>query len=237
MSPEPVTVVVADDQAAVREGLVLLLGTLPGIAVAGEAADGERAVEVVAATDPQVVLMDLNMPVCDGVEATRRIRAAHPRTQVVVLTTYSDDDSIIGALQAGALGYLTKDATRAEIGRAVLAAAAGQAVLDPGVQQRLLFAATRGTPRGVPSGTPRGVPSGAEPPDGQADGDLTPRESEVLRLIATGRSNREIAKVLFVSEATVKTHVNRIFAKTGSRDRSQAVSYAYAHGYATPPPR
>jgi DNA-binding NarL/FixJ family response regulator len=222
VAPEPVTVVVADDQAAVREGLVLLLGTLPGIVVAGEAADGERAVEVVAATEPQVVLMDLNMPVCDGVEATRRIRAAHPRTQVVVLTTYSDDDSIIGALQAGALGYLTKDATRAEIGRAVLAAAAGQAVLDPGVQQRLLSAATR---------APEPPPS----PDGQADGDLTPRESEVLRLIAAGRSNREIAKALFVSEATVKTHVNRIFAKTGSRDRSQAVAYAYAHGYAPPP--
>jgi DNA-binding NarL/FixJ family response regulator len=226
VNPEPVTVVVADDQAAVREGLVLLLGTLPGIVVAGEASDGQRAVDVVAATDPQVVLMDLNMPGCDGVEATRRIRAAHPRTQVVVLTTYSDDDSIIGALQAGALGYLTKDATRAEIGRAVLAAAAGQAVLDPGVQQRLLSAAARAA-----------ALRDAEPPDDQAEGDLTPRESEVLRLIAAGRSNREIAKALFLSEATVKTHVNRIFAKTGSRDRSQAVRYAYAHGYADPPPR
>ena len=140
---EPVTVVVADDQSAVREGLVLLLGTVPGIAVIGEAEDGEAAVEAVAAKNPQVVLMDLNMPRCDGVEATRRIRASHPQTQVVVLTTYSDDESIIGALQAGALGYLTKDATRAEIGRAVLAAAAGQAVLDPAVQQRLLSAAVR----------------------------------------------------------------------------------------------
>jgi DNA-binding NarL/FixJ family response regulator len=219
-----VTVVVADDQSAVREGLVLLLGTLPGIAVAGAAADGERAVEVVAATNPQVVLMDLNMPGCDGVEATRRIRASHPRTQVVVLTTYSDDDSIIGALQAGALGYLTKDATRAEIGRAVLAAAGGQAVLDPGVQQRLLSAATRGTAQPPDSTTP-------PPPDKEG---LTPRESEVLRLIAAGKSNREIGRALFVSEATVKTHVNRIFAKTGSRDRSQAVRYAYAHGYADP---
>ena len=142
-NPEPVTVVVADDQSAVREGLVLLLGTVPGIAVTGEAEDGEAAVEIVAAKNPQVVLMDLNMPRCDGVAATRRIRASHPQTQVVVLTTYSDDESIIGALQAGALGYLTKDATRAEIGRAVLAAAAGQAVLDPEVQQRLLSAAVR----------------------------------------------------------------------------------------------
>jgi DNA-binding NarL/FixJ family response regulator len=219
---DAVTVVVADDQSAVREGLVLLLGTLPGIAVIGEAEDGEAAVEAVAAKNPQVVLMDLNMPRCDGVEATRRIRASHPRTQVVVLTTYSDDDSIIAALQAGALGYLTKDATRAEIGRAVLAAAAGQAVLDPAVQQRLLSAAVR---------APAAVPAGPA----AADDDLTPREAEVLRLIAAGKSNREIARALFVSEATVKTHVNRIFAKTGSRDRGQAVHYAYQHGYADPP--
>ena len=219
---DAVTVVVADDQSAVREGLVLLLGTLPGIAVIGEAEDGEAAVEAVATKNPQVVLMDLNMPRCDGVEATRRIRASHPRTQVVVLTTYSDDDSIIAALQAGALGYLTKDATRAEIGRAVLAAAAGQAVLDPAVQQRLLSAAVR-----APAAVPAGPASG--------DDDLTPREAEVLRLIAAGKSNREIARALFVSEATVKTHVNRIFAKTGSRDRGQAVHYAYQHGYADPP--
>jgi DNA-binding NarL/FixJ family response regulator len=215
---EPVTVVVADDQAAVREGLVLLLGTLPGISVVGQAEDGEAAVETVAATHPQVALMDLNMPRCDGVEATRRIRADHPGTKVVVLTTYSDDESILGALQAGALGYLTKDATRAEIGRAVLAAAAGQAVLDPAVQQRLLSAAVRAP---------------AAQPDHDPD-ELTPRESDVLRLIAEGKSNREIARVLYVSEATVKTHVNRIFAKTGSRDRTQAIRYAYTHGYADP---
>ena len=217
-NPEPVTVVVADAQAAVREGLVLLLGTLPCISVVGQAEDGVAAVETVAATGPQVALMDLNMPRCDGVEATRRIRAEHPGTQVVVLTTYSDDESILGALQAGALGYLTKDATRAEIGRAVLAAAAGQAVLDPAVQQRLLSAAARAP---------------AAPPDGGETG-LTPRESDVLRLIAAGRSNREIARTLFVSEATVKTHVNRIFAKTASRDRAQAIRYAYTHGYADP---
>jgi DNA-binding NarL/FixJ family response regulator len=219
---DAVTVVVADDQSAVREGLVLLLGTLPGIAVIGEAEDGEAAVEAVAAKNPRVVLMDLNMPRCDGVEATRRIRASHPQTQVVVLTTYSDDDSIIGALQAGALGYLTKDATRAEIGLSVVAAAAGQAVLDPEVQQRLLSAAVR-----APAAAPAGPAT--------ADDDLTPREAEVLRLIAAGKSNREIARALFVSEATVKTHVNRIFAKTGSRDRGQAVHYAYTRGYASPP--
>jgi DNA-binding NarL/FixJ family response regulator len=223
----PVTVVVVDDQSAVREGLVLLLGTLPGVTVAGQAADGDAAVALVAATSPQVVLMDLNMPGCDGVAATRRITAEHPSTRVVVLTTYADDESIIGALQAGALGYLTKDATRAEIGRAILAAADGQAVLDPGVQRRLLSAATRtsnapATAPAAPSGDPGGVD------------DLTPREADVLRLIAAGQSNREIARTLYVSEATVKTHVNRIFAKTRSRDRVQAMRYAYTHGYAIP---
>jgi DNA-binding NarL/FixJ family response regulator len=231
MTPEePVTVVVADDQSAVREGLVLLLGTLPGITVAGEAADGDAAVQLVATVQPQVVLMDLNMPGCDGVAATARITAEHPGTRVVVLTTYADDESIIRALQAGALGYLTKEATRAEIGRAVHAAAAGQAILDPGVQQRLLSAAARAP--GAP-GVPRapGVPGAGA---AGADDELTPREAEVLRLIAAGQSNREIARTLFVSEATVKTHVNRIFAKTGSRDRAQATRYAYTHGYADP---
>ena len=226
---DAVTVVVADDQSAVREGLVLLLGTLPGITVAGEAADGEAAVNLVAATRPQVVLMDLNMPRCDGVAATARITAEYPGTRVVVLTTYADDESIISALRAGALGYLTKDATRAEIGRAVEAAAAGQAVLDPAVQQRLLSAATRSPGPAEPQAP--GPAAGQAPPG--AD-DLTPREADVLRLIAAGQSNREIARTLFVSEATVKTHVNRIFAKTGSRDRAQAIRYAYTHGYADP---
>ncbi|HMD92435.1 MAG TPA: response regulator transcription factor [Trebonia sp.] len=220
---EPVTVVVADDQSAVREGLVLLLGTLPGITVAGEAADGEAAVDLVAKAHPQVVLMDLNMPGTGGVAATARITAEHPGTRVVILTTYADDESIIGALRAGALGYLTKDATRAEIGRAIQAAAAGQAVLDPGVQQRLLSAAAR-----APE-TPAAAPGAA-----RSDDELTPREAEVLKLIAAGQSNREIARTLFVSEATVKTHVNRIFAKTGSRDRAQAIRYAYTRGYADP---
>jgi DNA-binding NarL/FixJ family response regulator len=224
---DAVTVVVADDQSAVREGLVLLLGTLPGIVVAGQAADGQTAVELVAAVHPQVALMDLNMPGCSGVEATRRITAEHPDTRVVVLTTYADDESIIGALQAGALGYLTKDATRAEIGRAVVAAAAGQAVLDPGVQQRLLSAAARAAQAASPAAPESG---GAAAPGA----DLTPREAEVLRLIAAGQTNREIARSLFVTEATVKTHVNRIFAKTGARDRVQAMRYAYTHGYADP---
>jgi DNA-binding NarL/FixJ family response regulator len=229
---EKVSVIVADDQSAVREGLVLLLGTLHGITVAGQAADGNAAVDLVATTNPQVVLMDLNMPGCDGVTATRRITAEYPQTRVVVLTTYADDESIIGALQAGALGYLTKDATRAEIERAVLAAAAGQAVLDRGVQQRLISAASRAAGIGVPGET---AATDDGDPLGGAAGELTPREAEVLRLIAAGKSNREIARELFVSEATVKTHVNRIFTKTESRDRMQAMRYAYTHGYASPP--
>jgi DNA-binding NarL/FixJ family response regulator len=234
MPGEQVTVVVADDQSAVREGLVLLLGTLPGIAVVGQAADGAAAVELAATARPQVVLMDLNMPGCDGVTATARITAEYPGTRVVVLTTYADDESIIGALRAGALGYLTKDASRSEIGRAIAAAAAGQAILDPSVQQRLLNAAVRAPEA---PGAPAGPPSGAQAAAGPAPadpGELTPREADVLRLIAAGLSNREIARSLFVSEATVKTHVNRIFAKTGSRDRAQAIRYAYTHGYAVP---
>ena len=210
-------VVVVDDQTIVREGLVTLLETMPGVEVVGAAADGEEAIAVVAETAPDVVLMDLRMPRMDGVEATRRIRADHPGSQIVVLTTYADDDSIMGALTAGALGYLTKDAGREHIARALEAAASGQAVLDPDVQLRLVSRAA----------TP---PSGAV---GVAPDGLTPREAEVLVLIAEGKSNLEIASQLYVSEATVKTHVNRIFMKTGSRDRAQAVAYAHRHGLAT----
>jgi DNA-binding NarL/FixJ family response regulator len=208
-------VVVADDQTVVREGLVTLLGTMAGIDVVGAAADGEEALSLVAELAPDVALMDLRMPRLDGVEATKRIRAEHPDTQVVVLTTYADDESIISALRAGAIGYLTKDAGRDHIGRALEAAALGQAVLDPAVQARLVEVAS--LPGSAAEG--RSLPAG-----------LTEREGEVLRLIAAGRSNAEIASELFVSEATVKTHVNRIFAKTGSRDRSQAVAFAHRRG-------
>jgi DNA-binding NarL/FixJ family response regulator len=210
-----VRVVVADDQTVVREGLVTLLETMTGIEVVGSAADGEEAISLVAELAPDVVLMDLRMPRLGGVEATKRIRAQYPETQVVVLTTYADDESIVGALQAGAIGYLTKDAGRDHISRALEAAAAGQAVLDPAVQARLVDVATL---QGTSS-------ERTHLPDG-----LTEREAEVLRLIAAGRSNAEIGRDLFVSEATVKTHVNRIFAKTGSRDRSQAVAYAHRRG-------
>jgi DNA-binding NarL/FixJ family response regulator len=213
-----VRVVVVDDQSAIREGLALLIEALPGITVVGQAPDGLVAAEVVAETTPDVVLMDLAMPRCDGVTATRRIRDDHPGTQVVVLSTYADEDSILRALDAGALGYLTKSATRDEIGRAVHAAAAGQAVLDSEVQRRLVAAAVK-------------APA---PPEPESPGELTARETDVLRLLAAGQTNREIARALFVGEATVKTHINRIYAKTASRDRAQAIRYAYTHGYVVP---
>ena len=216
----PVRVLVVDDQALVREGLMTLLEAVPDIAPVAAAADGEEAVALASRHRPDVVLMDLRMPRLDGVEATRRIREAQPDTEIVVLTTHADDDSILDALRAGARGYLTKDAGIVEISRAVHAAADHQALLDPVVQSRLIAAAGAGATR-------RPAPPPASLPD-----ELTPREAEVLSLVARGLSNGEIAEVLVVSEATVKTHINHVFAKIGARDRAQAVHYAYTHGLA-----
>ncbi|MFE9859660.1 response regulator [Streptomyces sp. NPDC005780] len=216
-------VVVADDQSVVREGIVMLLGLLPGIEVVGSAKDGEEAVALVAEHAPDVVLMDLRMPRCDGVEATRRIRTEFPGTQVVVLTTFDDDDSLFPALRAGARGYLTKDAGGDEIVRAVQAVLSGEAGLSPAIQRRLLEQVTEGP-------LPRAVSDVPELPDG-----MTPREAEVLVLIADGMSNAEIARSLHISQATVKSHINNLFAKAGLRDRAQAVRYAYVRRIAQPP--
>ena len=205
------TVVLADDQRVIREGLATLLGLLPDIEVLGTASDGEEAITLVERLRPDVVLMDLRMPRCDGVAATRRLREQGSTTHVVVLTTYADDRSVVEALRAGARGFLTKDAGAEEIQRAIAAVVRGDAAIDPAVQHHLVDA----------------VAGAPELPDG-----LTPREAEVLTLIAQGLSNGEIAARLFVSEATVKSHVNHLFAKTGVRDRAQAVSYAYRHGLA-----
>ncbi|MFJ4786744.1 response regulator [Streptomyces sp. NPDC088794] len=215
-------VVVADDQTVVREGIVMLLGLLPGIEVVGAAGDGDEAVKLVAELAPDVVLMDLRMPRCDGVEATRRIRAEHPGTQVVVLTTFADDESLFPALRAGARGYLTKDAGGDEIVRAVHNVLSGDAGLSPSIQRRLL--------ERLSEPEPQPVEGPGEPPDG-----LTARETEVLVLIADGLSNQEIARRLHVSTATVKTHINNLFAKTGLKDRAQAVRYAYGKGLVRPP--
>ena len=211
-----VRVLAADDQRVVREGLAMLLGLLPDVEVVGTAADGEEVLALAAELRPDVILMDLRMPRMDGVEATRRLRERDPAVKVVVLTTYADDRSVLDALRAGALGYLTKDAGAAEIQQALHRVAGGQAALDPAVQLHLVEAIADGTPSS---------PAAAPLPDG-----LTPREAEVLTLIAAGLSNAEIAGRLVVSEATVKSHVNHMLAKIGARDRAQAVGYAYRHG-------
>jgi DNA-binding NarL/FixJ family response regulator len=234
-------VLVVDDQRVVREGLLMLLGLIDGLEVVGAAGDGEEALAVVEETDPDVVLMDLNMPRLDGIEATRRLGQTHPHLPVVVLTTYTDDERVFSALRAGARGYLTKDAGAAEIEAAIGSAAQGKAHLDPDVQRRLLDALKSGTPFGVPSADAAAAPpAGAgEPPvdPGVAVPDgLTRREVDVVQHIAAGHSNAEIAAVLFVSEATVKTHINHIFAKTGVRDRAQLVGYAFRTGLAGPRP-
>jgi DNA-binding NarL/FixJ family response regulator len=219
-----IRVVIADDQPVVRDGLAMLLGLIDDVEVVATAADGVEAVERACAERPDIVLMDLRMPRLEGAEATRQILAAHPETRVLVLTTYAHDQFLFPALQAGAHGYVTKDATAEEIEHAIRALIAGQTHLDPAVQQRLVTAVLAQAPP-----TPVGEQTPAAPnlPD-----ELTPREAEVLKLIADGLSNSEIADKLVLSNATVKTHINRIFYKTGARDRAQVVRYAYKHGLA-----
>ena len=208
-----IRVLLADDQRVVREGLGTLLGLLEGIELVATAADGEEALKLSAEHNPDVVLMDLRMPRMDGIEAIRRLSARG--TSAIALTTYADDASVLGALRAGARGYLTKDAGAEEIRAAVEAVARGEAALDPAIQHHVLAAVS----------SPASAAAAA--PD-----DLTPREIEVLTLIAEGLTNTEIADRLVVSGATIKSHVNHIFAKIGARDRAQAVVYAYANGIA-----
>jgi DNA-binding NarL/FixJ family response regulator len=210
-------IVIADDQASVREGLVSLLGGLPDIDVVGAAADGEQALALVAEYQPDAILLDLHMPVLDGIGATRRLVAEHSEVAIVVLTTYVDDESVREALRAGARSYLTKDADRTDIATALRAAAGGLTVFDPRVHATLLAATDAAR-------TPATPPRAGEPPDG-----LTHREVEILTLIGQGLNNAEIAERLYLSNHTVKTHINRIFAKTGSRDRVAAISYAQRH--------
>jgi DNA-binding NarL/FixJ family response regulator len=213
-------VLIADDQRVVREGLAMVLGLLPGVEVVGSASDGDEAVAMAADLRPDIVLMDLRMPRCDGVEATRQLVERVPEAKVVVLTTYADDRSVINALRAGARGYLTKDAGGAEIRHALRQVLDNQAVIDPAVQRHVVDAIATGSA------------ALDRRPLSPLPAALTPREAEVLSLIAAGRSNSEIAEQLVVSEGTVKSHINHLLAKIGARDRAQAVTFAYQHGLA-----
>jgi DNA-binding NarL/FixJ family response regulator len=213
-------VVVADDQAIVRAGFRVLIESEPDLTVLGEASDGAEAVAVVDRTGPDVVLMDIRMPVLDGIEATRRITAASPGPRVLILTTFDLDEYVFGALRAGASGFLLKDRPPEELLAAIRAIAAGEALLAPNVTRRLIEHFTR-------------QPDPLRPPP-RAVAQLTAREREVLVLIANGLSNTEIAGRLTMSVPTAKTHVSRILAKLGARDRAQLVVLAYQAGLVVP---
>jgi DNA-binding NarL/FixJ family response regulator len=219
----PTKCLIADDQAMVREGFAAVLNAQPGLQVVGQAADGAEAVDLARRLRPDVVLMDIRMPIMDGLEATRQIlggSAGLPSTRVLVLTTFDLDDYVYEALRAGASGFLLKDATAAELVHAVKVVAAGDALLAPSVTRRLVADFAR---------RPRTDPL---PP--MAIGSLTQRETEVLRLVARGLSNAEISETLVIAEQTTKTHIGRILAKLDLRDRAQAVVLAYESGLVTP---
>ncbi|HKU57611.1 MAG TPA: response regulator transcription factor [Gaiellaceae bacterium] len=215
------SVLICDDQALVRVGLRKILEAEPELTVAGEAADGEDAVTEARRLRPDVVLMDIRMPILDGIEATRRIVRAQPATRVLILTTFGLDEYVYEALRAGASGFMLKDAPPEEIVAAVRIVAAGEALLAPAVTRAVIEEFARREPPSVPP----------QPPGLK---ELTAREREVLELLARGRSNAEICEQLFVSEATTKTHVARILQKLDLRDRIQAVIYAYESGLVSP---
>jgi DNA-binding NarL/FixJ family response regulator len=217
-----IRVLIADDQRVVREGLTMVLGLMPDVEVVGAACDGNEAVVMAATLLPDVVLMDLRMPRCDGAQATRLLRERLPATKIVVLTTYADDRSVIDALRAGARGYLTKDASGAEIRQALEQVIDNDAVIDSAVQHYLVDAIAA-------------APAPAQQSRSRLPAGLTVREAEVLSLIAAGMSNSEIAHHLVVTEGTVKSHVSHLLAKIGARDRAQAVAFAYQRGLVSPP--
>ncbi|BCB75598.1 response regulator transcription factor [Phytohabitans flavus] len=216
---EAVRVLVVDDQQLVREGIASLLGIQPGITVVGTAADGKAAVNAAIELAPHVVLMDVRMPEMDGVEAAAILHRRAPEIRVIMLTTFDDEEYVLHALRAGASGYLLKDLPAADLAQAVRLANAGVAQLDSSVTASLAAALARGAARPV-----------APPPAPRPDEALTAREIEILRLVATGSTNREIAGRLFLSEGTVKNHISRILGRLGLRDRTQAAVYAHDHG-------
>jgi len=209
----PIRVLIVDDHGVVREGLRAYLELEPDIQVIGEARDGQEAVRRASELQPDVVLMDLVMPNMGGVDATTRIKEQQPHVHVIVLTSFLEDDQVVPAIKAGATSYLLKDVAASDLARAIRAARAGQAQLHPEVARRLMQQVT----------APRKPDAGAQ---------LTEREREVLRLLADGRSNKEIARALVVSERTVKGHVSNILGKLGLQDRTQAALYAVRHGFA-----
>ena len=215
-----IRVVIADDQAVVRGGLRMILESEDGIEVAGEAADGREALDLARELDPDVVLMDIRMPTLDGIEATRRLITAGGRARVLVLTTYDLDENVYDALKAGAAGFLVKTDSPAQLVHAVRVVATGEALLAPDITRRLVDRFVTGLRPNTPA-----------PPELD---ELTPREREVLKLVARGQSNAEIAGTLFVSDGTVKTHVARILSKLGLRDRVQIVVFAYESGIVAP---
>jgi len=214
-----IRVAIADDHAVVRQGLRTFLELQDDVDVVGEAADGEAAVELVAETEPDVLLLDLVMPRVDGIEAIRRIRARCPATRILVLTSFADDHTVLPAVRAGAAGYLLKDVQPPELVAAIRTVHAGEALLAPAVATMLVaqLAAEEGAGNGAGAGAPAGP-------------HLTPRELEVLAELARGRANKAIAFELGVSERTVKTHVSNILGKLGFTDRTQAAVYAVEHG-------
>ncbi|MCU1529199.1 MAG: DNA-binding response regulator [Frondihabitans sp.] len=230
MSEASIRILVADDQAIVRDGLVTLLALVDGFDIVGQASDGLEAVRLVDELEPDVVLMDLRMPELTGAEATARVIASHPDIAVLVLTTFADDESIVGALRAGARGYLTKDAGRTELASAIRAVAAGQSIFDASVGALLVSSLTGGPGAGpLPTAAPAAPEARTSDFLRTRHPALTPREAEVFALMAQGLANPEIAARLFVSIATVKAHVNTIFAKLDVTTRAQAITLALTH--------
>ncbi|MGW4893278.1 response regulator [Kitasatospora sp. NPDC004240] len=227
---QPIRVVVADDQELVRAGFGMILDAQPDIEVVAEACDGAEAIEAVRVHGPDVLLLDVRMPVMDGLEAARRVCAEYPATKVIMLTTFDIDDYVFDALYAGASGFLLKDVRRDDLAHGVRMVASGEALLAPSVTRRLIgeFAARRPGGAGGPGGAAQGV-QGVRAPSRLLE-QLTGREQETLRLLARGLSNAEIAAELVVSEHTVKTHVSNVLAKLGLRDRVHAVVFAYEAG-------
>ncbi|MFD6700284.1 MULTISPECIES: response regulator [unclassified Microbacterium] len=229
-----IRIVLADDQAIIRDGLETVLDLVEDFEVVGTAADGAEAVALIAATRPDVALMDLRMPVLDGAAATRRVTAETPGTAVPVLTTFADDADIVAALRAGARGYLTKDAGRAELAAAIRAVAAGQSTFSAPVRDVLLGRIDAPDATAPDAHGPSLAGTDPDPASAAALATrfpaLTAREREVYALILLGRSNGEIAQALYVGVATVKTHVNALFAKLGVRDRAQAIAKGLGRG-------